>query len=193
MKLSSLAVFCGSRPGNDAQYAAAARELGTAMAARSVRLVYGGGRVGIMGIVADAVLASGGQATGVIPTFLQRLEVGHDGLDEVFVTDNMHERKRIMFEHADAFVALPGGIGTLDETIEILTWKQLSLHAKPVIILDTSGYWSALLAVFDSVVDQGFAGSSMHDLYDVVATPTALFELVDALPEPSAAARPDRV
>lgn len=193
VKLSSLAVFCGSRTGNDPAYAEAARELGATMAGRGVRLVYGGGHVGIMGIVADAVLAGGGRVTGVIPEFLKRLEVGHDALDELLITDNMHDRKRIMFERADAFVALPGGNGTLDETIEILTWKQLRLHAKPVFVLDTAGYWSTLKTLFDAVVNQGFADASMHDLYDMVATPAELFERLDALPEPSRAARSDRV
>lgn len=163
------------------------------MAKRGVRLVYGGGSVGIMGVVADAVLTGGGAITGVIPDFLRRLEVGHAGLDEMYVTHNMHERKRIMFDRAQAFVTLPGGIGTLDETIEILTWKQLALHAKPVVILDTADYWSRLVALFDDVVGEGFADRSLHELYEVVATPAALFERLDALPEPPAAARSDRV
>ena len=127
-EIRSVAVFCGSSLGTDKVFATEARELGEGLARAGLRLVFGGGHVGLMGVVADAVLAAGGEVTGVIPDFLQRREVAHDGLTELIVTDTMHERKRIMFDLADAFVVFAGGLGTLDETIENLSWRQLQLH-----------------------------------------------------------------
>ncbi len=126
--IRSVAVFCGASPGADPQFRAAARALGEGLARATIRLVYGGGRVGLMGTVADAALAAGGRVVGVIPEFLTRLEVAHEGVDEMIVTDSMHSRKQRMFELSDAFVCFAGGLGTLDETFEILTWKQLGLH-----------------------------------------------------------------
>lgn len=182
--ISAICVFCGSRTGSDPAYESAARSLGRMMAERDVRLVYGGGHVGLMGVVADAVLDAGGQVTGVIPDFLKRREVGRDDLTELIVTDSMHSRKQRMFELADAFVALPGGLGTLDETIEVATWKQLGLHAKPIVILDAAGYWGALSALLASVVKGGFAYGDIQTLWSVVETPDQVFEAIDAAARP---------
>lgn len=139
------------------------------MAHERVRLVYGGGRVGLMGVLADAVLAGGGDVTGVIPDFLMRREVGHAGLGELVVVDSMHQRKQRMFELADGFAVLPGGLGTLDETLEILTWKQLGHHDKPVVLVDVNGYWRPLLALVEAAVSAGFAPAAAAGFYHVVA------------------------
>jgi len=151
--ISSLCVFCGSRVGNDPAYSAVARELGAEMAKRNIRLVYGAGNIGIMGELAEEVQCNGGKITGVIPEFLDRLEVGRKESDEFIVTTSMHDRTARMFEASDAFVSLPGGLGTLDETFEIITWRQLGLHDKPIIILDVNGYWSPLSALIESSID----------------------------------------
>ena len=187
--ITSLCIFCGSRMGNDPAYEAAARELGRMMAERGIRLVYGGGRIGLMGVIADEVLAGGGDVIGVIPEFLIRREVGRDDLTELITTESMHSRKQRMFDEADAFVTLPGGLGTLDETVEIATWKQLGLHDKPIIILDAGGYWSALSALLASVVQGGFAYGDIASLWTVVPTADQVFDAVeDALhPGPQAA------
>lgn len=170
----SLCVFCGSRAGTRASYREAALALGKAMARHGVRLVYGGGRVGLMGIVADAVRDSGGHATGVIPRFLMEREVGHDGLDEFIVTGSMHARKLRMFELSDAFIALPGGLGTLDEMIEIVTWRQLGHHEKPVCLLDVDGYWSSFRTVVERAIEEGFASPSCRDLIEFHDNPDHL-------------------
>jgi uncharacterized protein (TIGR00730 family) len=154
--LQSLCVYCGSNDGADPTYAAAARELGQAMAAKGIRLVYGGGSIGLMGIVARAVLADGGKVTGIIPQFLKDREVMLKEASELVVTTDMHERKRIMAERSDAFVALPGGLGTLEEVVEIATWAQLDRHAKPVLMVNLNGFWDSLIALFRRMTDDGF-------------------------------------
>jgi hypothetical protein len=166
--IHSVAVFCGSRPGFDPAFAEAARALGRGLAEADIRLVYGGGRVGLMGILADATVAAGGRVLGIIPEFLMRLEVAHGGLSELTVTDSMHSRKRLMAEQADAFVMLPGGLGTLDETIEIVTWRQLRLHDKPILICDVNGSAHPLLALIDAVIADGFARPDARALYEAV-------------------------
>lgn len=170
-----LCVYCGSSPGIDPRYQSAARELGTRLAVAGIELVYGGGRNGLMGIVADAVLAGGGKVTGVIPRHLEGRELAHTGLSELLVVDSMHERKRVMAERADAFAVLPGGIGTLDETVEILSWRQLRLHDKPVVIVDIAGYWSPLVALFEHVVANEFAAPMVPRLVSFVADIAGLF------------------
>jgi uncharacterized protein (TIGR00730 family) len=156
----SVCVFCGSRAGTDPAFAAAATALGTALAAAGLRLVYGAGDVGLMGAVARAAQEAGGDTFGVIPEHLERREVGKRDLRRYVVTETMHERKKVMFMNADAIVALPGGPGTLDELFEVLTWRQLGLHSKPVILLNVNRYWDPLLALLDGIVDQGFAERS---------------------------------
>jgi uncharacterized protein (TIGR00730 family) len=153
-------VFCGSSPGKDPAHAAAAAELGTALAAAGLRLVYGAGDVGLMGAVARAAIAAGGRTLGVIPGHLVPLEARGRPAADAIVTETMHERKKVMFMNADAIVALPGGPGTLDELFEVLTWRQLGLHEKPVLLLNVSGYWDPLLALLDHVVGHGFVDPS---------------------------------
>lgn len=160
--IKSVAVFCGSRVGSDPAYAEAMRVLGGGLAKAGIMVVYGGGRIGLMGILADATVAAGGQVSGVIPDFLQQLEVAHQGLSELTVTDTMHTRKAKMAELADAFLTMPGGIGTLDETIEIITWRQLKLHDKPILICDINGSARPLLAAIEATVAMGFANVWQH-------------------------------
>ena len=164
----SIAVFCGASPGIDPVFRTAAAELGRALAEAGMRLIYGGGRVGLMGAVADAAIAAGGTVIGVIPEFLTRWEVAHDGVAELVITDSMHSRKRHMFELADAFVSFPGGLGTLDETFEILTWRQLKLHDKPILVTDIAGSAKPLLATIEATIEAGFARSEIRGLYEVV-------------------------
>ena len=154
--MKTLCVYCGSNTGNDPVYADVARALGARMAADGIALVYGGGNVGLMGIVADAVLAHGGEAIGVIPQQLVDWEVAHRGLTRLEVVDSMHARKARMFDLADGFVALPGGFGTLDEMFEMLTWRQLGLGKKPCAFLDVGGFWSHLMAMLDTMVRERF-------------------------------------
>jgi hypothetical protein len=184
MEVRSLCVLCGSREGFDAAHRHAAARLGSLIARRGVRLIYGGGSIGLMGVIADTVLAEGGEVVGVIPDFLIRSEVGHHRLTELVVTRSMHDRKRRMFEMADAFCVLAGGLGTLDETFEILTWKQIHLHDAPIVVLDVAGYWRELLALIDKVVAEGFAAPAVTDLYTVVSRPERVFEVLAAASVP---------
>jgi uncharacterized protein (TIGR00730 family) len=154
--MRSVAVFCGSAKGVRAEYAQAARALAALFAKRGISLVYGGGSVGIMGILADACLAAGVPVTGVIPRHLDELEVGHHGLTRLEVVESMHARKARMAELCDGFLALPGGIGTLEELFEVFTWGQLGLHTKPVAVLDVGGLWTPLLVALDRLVAEGF-------------------------------------
>lgn len=180
--IQSVAVFCGSRVGTNPEYATAMRELGQGLAAAGIRLVYGGGRIGLMGIVADAAVAAGGEVAGVIPDFLQRLEVAHQGLTELEITDTMHTRKKRMSDIADAFVTMPGGLGTLDETIEIITWRQLKLHDKPILICDIAGSARPLLAAIEASIEMGFANPNARDLFEAVDGVPAVLARLTALP-----------
>jgi uncharacterized protein (TIGR00730 family) len=155
-------------------YRAAASELGAALADAGIELVFGGGRVGLMGLAADAALARGGKVTGIIPARLRDAELAHAGVSELAVVDTMHARKALMAERADAFAILPGGIGTLDETFEILSWKQLGLHDKPIFLVDVEGYWAPLRCLLEHVVTSGFAQPKTRDLLRVVPTIAAL-------------------
>lgn len=192
-EIKSICVYCGSRNGVDPGHVEAARKLGALMAQAGIELVYGGGRIGLMGVVADAVLAGGGRVCGVIPHHLQNVEVGHQGLTELHVVDSMHVRKQMMFERSDAFVVLPGGIGTLDETFEMITWRQLRLHDRPVVVVDIAGYWQPYIQMIDHIIGQGFAGQEIRRLYDVVDTAEAVLPLLARLPEPAISARPERL
>lgn len=184
--IKRLCVYCGSSAGIDASYRGAAARLGTLLAESGVELVYGGSRLGLMGVLADAALAAGGRVTGIIPSHLHDRELAHSGLSHMIVVASMHERKQRMFEFADAFVMLPGGLGTLDETIEMLTWRQLGLHEKPVIIADIAGYWVPLLALFEHAIARGFAAALSRELYRVVARVEDVLPTLAALPQPSA-------
>ncbi|HUP23889.1 MAG TPA: TIGR00730 family Rossman fold protein [Thermoanaerobaculia bacterium] len=163
-RIASICVFCGSHPGRLPAYAESARRLGERMAARGFALVYGGGKVGLMGILADAVLAGGGKVVGVIPEALLRREVGHGGVTELLVVDSMHERKALMAERSDAFVALPGGLGTFEELFEVWTWGALGIHAKPCGLLDVAGYYEWLVASLDHAVEEGFVRRGHRDI-----------------------------
>ena len=180
MRIERLCVYCGSSSGADPRYTAAASELGAGLAARGIELVYGGGRNGLMGCLADAVLAGGGRATGIIPVHLEHREVAHRGLSELVIVTDMHQRKRIMAERADAFAVLPGGVGTLDETVEILSWRQLGLHEKPIFIVDVGGYWSPLATLFEHIVSSRFAASLVPALVSFVPDVAALFAALAA-------------
>ena len=161
--VKSVCVYCGSRDGAHPAYAAEAEATGQMLARNNWRLVYGAGDVGLMGRVARSCQQAGGKTFGVIPTHLMRLEVGKRDLDSFVITETMHERKKVMFMNADAVVVLPGGAGSLDEFFEALTWRQLGLHDKPIVLMDVSGYWGPLKALLDSIVTHGFASESLLD------------------------------
>lgn len=164
MNVKSVCVYCGSREGDNPAYAMAADDLGRALADAGLRLVYGAGDVGLMGRVARSAQAAGGETFGVIPEHLLRREVGKTDLTAFVVTETMHERKKVMLMNADAVLVLPGGPGSLDEFFETLTWAQLGLHSKPLIMVDVDGYWAPLRALLDHVVEHGFADASLADL-----------------------------
>lgn len=185
-----LCVFCGSRPGANGLYAEHARDLGRALAERGIGLVYGGGRVGLMGEVADAVLGAGGEAIGVIPGALVEREISHPNLSELHVVGSMHERKAMMGDLSDGFVALPGGTGTLEEFFEVLTWAQLGIHAKPCALLDVEGYWSRLLDLFDHMVAEGFLRPEHRSLILTDRDPRALLDRLPEHPSPHPAGGP---
>ena len=183
--IKSLCVFCGSRPGADPAHGEAAKALGRELARRGIRLVYGGGDIGLMSMTARAVLEAGGEVTGIIPKFIMDFEVGNPDLTELIVVESMHERKRTMFEMSDGFISLPGGLGTLDETIEILTWKQLQQHKKPVVLLDINDYWRPFHDLIQRVIDGGYGHHGIPDLYSVVETVDQAFEALANAPEAS--------
>lgn len=183
----SVCVFCGSRAGRSARYGETAQGLGRALAEGGYRLVYGAGEVGLMGEVARAALAAGGNAFGVVPRHLIDREQGKRDLRQLVVTETMHERKKVMFMNADAIVALPGGPGTLDELFEVLTWRQLGLHAKPVYLLNVDGYWDPLLALIEHILQEGFAERAFGAYLEPVATVPALMVRLDV----SLAAKPE--
>jgi uncharacterized protein (TIGR00730 family) len=177
-KIASVGVFCGSRSGNNPIFASAASQLGTLLAQKKIKLVYGAGNIGLMGVIADACLASNGYVIGVIPTKLVQKEVAHNGLTEIFVVDSMHERKAMMASRSDAFIALPGGFGTCDELFEILTWAQLGIHHNPIGILNTDGFFDSLLAWIDQMIDQGFVKPKFRQLLLVASKPDELLDLI---------------
>ncbi len=187
--IQSVSVFCGSSPGNSERYRQSAAELGRGLAENGIRIVYGGGGAGMMGAVADSALAAGGEVVGVIPTFLVERELSHNRLSEVHTVSTMHERKQLMFELSHAACALPGGLGTLDEVIELVTWRQLGLHARPMIVISTDGYWDRLQALAEAVIDSGFAQPSARELMRFAPDPRSAIEaLLRVVPEREAAA-----
>lgn len=174
--MKRICVFLGSSLGDRPSYRDAAERLGRELARRQITVVYGGGRVGLMGALADACLAAGGEVIGVIPHALQQREVGHTGLTQLHVVDSMHERKGLMAELADAFIALPGGFGTFEELCEILTWSQLGLHRKPCAVLDVDGYYAPLIALFDHATKSQFVRPEHRALVTVGTDPVSLVE-----------------
>lgn len=182
-KLKALCVFCGSRAGTDPAHALQSEALGRLLGERGVDLVFGGGGIGLMGTVAQAAIAAGGTVTGIIPEFLRAYEVGGvEGAEEI-VVEGMHERKAKMFELSDAFVALPGGIGTLEEVLEITTWKQLQQHNKPIIFVNINGYWDPYFALIDRVVDGGFGHHKVKELFSIVDRVEDVFDAIASAPD----------
>jgi uncharacterized protein (TIGR00730 family) len=176
--MKRICVFCGSRFGNNSVYRAAATDLGKLLAEKELALVYGGGNVGLMGEIANSVLAHGGKATGVIPQFLVEKELVHEKLSEVRIVQSMHERKALMAELADGFIAMPGGFGTLEETVEVLTWAQLGLHRKPIGLLNIEGYFNALYEFFEHMVKENF----LHTEYkEMILIKDNAAEMMDSL------------
>jgi uncharacterized protein (TIGR00730 family) len=180
--IEALCVYCGSSGGVAAPYREAASELGMRLAAAGIEIVFGGGRVGLMGLIADAALAGGGRVTGIIPARLRDAELAHQGVSELVIVASMHERKQRMAERADAFAILPGGIGTLDETFEILSWKQLGLHNKPIFLVDIGGYWAKLRSLLDDIVERGFAAPQTRGFLQVVPSIAALMAALGEAP-----------
>lgn len=180
-------VFCGSAEGTRPEYAQAARQLAAVLASRGLGLVYGGGSVGLMGIVADAALAAGCEVIGVIPKALHEREVSHLGLTELHVVETMHERKAKMAELADAFIALPGGLGTLEETFEVWTWGMLGLHAKPIGLMDVVDFWQPLIAMVDRMVDEGFIVPKFRGMLCVGDEPEGLLDTMSTWRPPDVA------
>jgi uncharacterized protein (TIGR00730 family) len=178
-------VFCGSSPGARPEYVAAAEQLGHLLADREIELVYGGASVGLMGALADGALAAGGTVIGVIPTRLVELEVAHAGLTELHMVETMHERKALMAELSDAVIALPGGAGTLDELFELMTWKQLGLHRKPIGLLDVAGYWQPLLVFLQHAVDERFVRAHHFETLLVSQDAASLLDLLAAQAVPN--------
>ena len=183
--ITSICVYCGASGGVERRFLDAAAETGRAAARRGWKVVFGGGHVGLMGAMADAALAAGGVVEGVIPQALMDRELGHTGVSRLHVVKSMHARKEKMFDLADGFLALPGGIGTLDETIEVLTWKQLGLHDKPIAILDLGGYWAPLFTLIEEVIARGFAPAATAKLYRAAPTVEAAFEHLANAPTPA--------
>jgi uncharacterized protein (TIGR00730 family) len=181
MNRLSLCVYCGSREGGSPEFADAARAVGSEIGRRGWQLVYGGGHVGLMGKVADAALAAGARVVGVIPRTLMEREVGHSALTELHVVETMHERKQLMANRSDAFLALPGGIGTFEELFEVWTWRQLGYHDKPLGLLNAAGYYDALVAFMDTTVAQGFVAVPQRELLQVGTEPVELLNRIAVL------------
>ena len=177
--MKKLCVFTGAATGTDPRFVAAADQLGQILASRNLGLVYGGGKSGLMGKIADAVIAAQGHATGIIPKFLDNVEIAHRGLDDLRVIDTMHERKNMMYETSDGFIIMPGGLGTLDETMEIITWRQLGLHRKPIIIVNLYGYWDHMLMLFQNIIDEGFMHHGHTGHFEHVDDMDALADRLD--------------
>ncbi len=196
--IANICVYCGSGPGRNPAYEQAARRFGAILADNDIRLVYGGGGLGLMGAVARATLAAGGRVLGIIPQFLENREHMLRDVQDLLVTQDMHQRKQLMFEHADAFVALPGGVGTLEELVEMLTWSQLGQHSKPILLANIEGFWDPLIGLFahmhaESFIREGLNVSylSVDDVEDILP---ALHKALDAAPpQPDAASLIDRM
>jgi uncharacterized protein (TIGR00730 family) len=188
--IRSLCVYCGSSDQGPPSHRIAAAQLGRILAAEGIELVFGGGRVGLMGVIADAALSAGGRVTGIIPDHLIRAEVGHGSVSELIVVSSMHERKQMMFQRSDAFAVLPGGPGTLDEMFEILTWRQLRLHDKPTVICNLDGYWDKLIDLIETMLATKYARPEFRSFYSVV---NQVEDIVPAIEEARSPAIPARV
>jgi uncharacterized protein (TIGR00730 family) len=187
VSLSSVCVYCGASNDANPQFKQLARDVGAALARHKLTVVYGGGHVGLMGVVADSALAAGGKVVGIIPEHIRAQEVQHLGLTELHVVPDMHTRKRMMVERSDAFVVLPGGLGTLDETCEILTWKKLKLHTKPIVIFNAYGYWDHFLKLVEHLLAEGFENPSTLTYYKVVTNIQDMFAALESNDRPQMA------
>lgn len=183
--MKSICVFCGSSYGTLEVYSEAARQTGKAVADNGYRLVYGGAKVGLMGVVADAALEAGGEVVGVLPRSLQEKEIGHEGLNELHLVDSMHERKALMADLSDGFIALPGGVGTLEEIFEVWTWGQLGYHEKPCGFLNVESYYDHLITFLDHQTEEGFTKAAMRNMVQIADTPEAMIALFKAYAPPS--------
>jgi len=192
-RLNALCVYCGSSDRGDPQHLEAAATLGRLAAQDGVEIVFGGGHVGLMGALADGALAADGRVTGIIPQYLEDRELGHRGVTDLVIVDSMHARKQKMFELSDAFCILPGGLGTLDETFEILTWRQIGLHDKPVVLVDLAGYWQPLRALIAHQVAQGYLRREHADLMQIVAEVGQVLPALRAAPGPRIPSAPERL
>jgi len=179
MAIKSVCVFCGASSGDNSAYLEDATRLGIEFAKNGINLVYGGGGAGIMGQIADTVFENGGEVIGIIPDYLRSHELGHEKISRLEVVKNMHERKKRMFDLADGIVVLPGGVGTLEEALEVITWKQLGMHNKPVAILNTLGYWTKLDELIVSTIKHKFAAPPTGDLYEMVDRPNEIIETLE--------------
>ena len=182
-EIKSLCVYCGSSARVSDIYKDAAKEMGRIMAENGIRLVYGGGKAGTMGIIADSVMSHGGEVTGIIPSHIADREIQHKGLTELHVVDTMHTRKQMMVDYADAFLILPGGIGTLDETCEIMTWRQLGIHDKPIVIANINDYWTPFLSLIDRIVDEGYMREDDKRIAIIVKTVEDVLPALQKAPE----------
>lgn len=183
-KIGSVCVFCGASEGTDPIYVEAAGELGRLLGESGVDLIYGGARIGVMGALAKAAMAAGSHVTGIIPGHILEIEPSMKDVNQLLEVDTMHERKMLMFEKSDAFISLPGGIGTLDETTELLTWRQLGLHAKPLVLVNLANFWTPFLALINHLIEEQFAPQEIRDLLHVVQEPGEVLPLLHALAEP---------
>jgi len=183
--IKSVCVYCGSSSNVDDVFKNAAKELGKILAENKIRLVYGGGHVGTMGIIADSVLEHGGEVIGIIPSHLHEREVQHQGLTELHVVDTMHVRKQMMVDYSDAFVVLPGGIGTLDETCEIMTWRQLAIHDKPIVIANLKNYWTGFLDLLDNIIAEGYMRAEDKQIATIVNSIDEILPNLQAAPQES--------
>jgi uncharacterized protein (TIGR00730 family) len=179
--MKKICVFTGAAAGISPAYSEDAFQLGQIIAARGFGLVYGGGRKGLMGSVADGVIAGNGYVTGIIPKFLENVEMGHRGITDLHVIDTMHERKAMMYDLSDAFIIMPGGLGTLDETMEIITWRQLGLHNKPIIIANLNGYWDPMLRMFQNIIDQGFMHHGHRGHFEQASSLDEIADMLDRI------------
>jgi hypothetical protein len=182
--IQSLCVYCGSSQPKNPQHHEAAVRLGKILAENQIDLVYGGARVGLMGLVADAALAHQGRVIGIIPEHLQKYEVGHSGVTKLHIVENMHVRKMMMFDHSDAFAVLPGGYGTLDEMFEMLTWRQLKMHDKPLLLVDIDNYWAPLRGLIDHIISEGYARPETLGLMAIVNSADEVLPAIQAMPAP---------
>lgn len=182
--IKTLCVYCGSRKSNNNNFITLAENVGKILGQNKIKLVYGGGNVGLMGILATSVIENGGTVHGIIPGHLDRIEVSHDKITELTIVDNMHQRKKMMFDHSDAFLVLPGSIGTLDETIEVITWRQLKLHDKPIVLLNYENYWDPFLNLLKNIVNFEFTSEDTFNLFHVVNYPEEVLPLIKSLPDP---------